>query len=139
MLLVNIMKAEQVISSPLYDMPNEDEDVEEEKSLLDPDLRVENGYVLAFKEGEPPKLPPRVPSTPPELPRQPQISDDLKERILEDIDSIDNPRLFSAAVVYDTALTKLPESGVQRSKTNLNAFIGTLKPNYNKIIILKTF
>ena len=79
-------------------MPNEDEDVEEEKSLLDPDLRVENGYMqVAIKRRRTevsPKLPPRVPSTPPELPRQPQISDDLKERILDNIDSIDNPSHF---------------------------------------------
>ena len=42
MLLVNIMKFEQVISSPLYDLYEDDE---EEKSLLGSDLRVENGYV----------------------------------------------------------------------------------------------
>ena len=37
--------AEAVESNPLYDMPDEDD---EENSLIDPDLRVENGYVEAF-------------------------------------------------------------------------------------------
>ena len=71
-------------------------------SLIDPDLRVENGYVLAFDEEAPPQLPPRVsPSskTPPPLDARktktkPQISDELKRRILDDIDSTDILHIF---------------------------------------------